>query len=87
LDIIGIAETHLLRNNTLSVPGYSWYGGNRTNIHVRSKKGSGGVGVLIKHVLNALYVSVLDDTQEDSLCVNLRHKVTGEQIRVCVCYL
>jgi hypothetical protein len=55
---------------------------------VRAKKGSGIVVVLIKHeVLNALCVSVLDDTQEDSLWVHLRHKVTGEKIRVGVCYL
>ena len=37
-DLIGIAETHLLNDNELKLPGFVWYGHNRTNIHVRAKK-------------------------------------------------
>ena len=37
-DLIGIAETHLLNENELKLPGFVWYGHNQTNIHVRAKK-------------------------------------------------
>ena len=40
---IGIAETHLLRDQLLEIDGYTWFGSNRKNIHIRAKKGSGGV--------------------------------------------
>ena len=48
LDIIGIAETHLLNTQVNKIDGYSWFGNNRSNIHIRAKKGSGGVGFLVK---------------------------------------
>ena len=46
LDIIGIAETHLLHDQSLDIEGYTWFGRNRKNIHIRAKKGSGGVDFL-----------------------------------------
>ena len=44
LDIIGIAESHLMKDETLSVEGYQWFGQNRDRLHVNARKGSGGVG-------------------------------------------
>lgn len=85
LDLIGIGETHLKGRDTLNVSGYRWFGRNRSNVHVKSKKGSGGVGVLIKsEVLNTFDISVLDDTQEDVLWINLEHKYTKENNRICI---
>ena len=44
LDIIGIAETHLLSGQVIEIDGYSWFGNNRNDIHIRAKKGSGVLG-------------------------------------------
>ena len=49
LDIIGIADTHFLHDQSLEVEAYTWFGSNRKNIHIRAKKGSGGFGFLIKN--------------------------------------
>ena len=51
LDVIGIAETHLLQNNYIDVEGLKWYGNNRKQIHIRAPKGSGWVGIFVKNVL------------------------------------
>ena len=32
LVFIGIAETHLVDNQNINLPGYTWYGQNRKNI-------------------------------------------------------
>ena len=61
LEIIGIAETHLLDNNTISVEGFRWYGQNRTSIHVHARTGSGGVGFSVKESLLEIFnVQILD---------------------------
>ena len=60
LDIIGIAETHLIDNNVINCKNYKWFGHNRTNIHVNAWAGSGGVGFLIKYnLLEYNYLGVL----------------------------
>ena len=48
LEIIGIAETHLKKCDVLSINGYKWFGNNRQELHKNAKRGSGGVGFLIK---------------------------------------
>ncbi len=32
LDIVGVAETHLLRDEQLKIEGYEWFGNNKTCI-------------------------------------------------------
>ena len=44
IDIIGIAESHLISDEQLIIDGYSWFGHNRSGLHKRAKTGSGGVG-------------------------------------------
>lgn len=90
LDIIGIAETHLTGNNFLDMNGYVWFGHNRTNLHKKAKKGSGGVGIFVKnHILNSFTVSVLDCEDEGILWINFKPKSknTTHDINICVCYL
>ena len=48
LDIIGMAETHLMNDKLLEIDGYSWFGNNRKYIHIKAKKGLGGVGMFYK---------------------------------------
>ena len=90
LDIIGLAETHLTGTNTIEVPGYKWIGQNRTKIHPRAKKGSGGVGILVREsLLKAYEISVLssDNDCEGILWINFRAKCSSFAFKVCVCYL
>ena len=68
LDIIGIAETHLVGDIGMDIPGYHWFGQNRKTLHHRAKTGSGGVGFLIKtSVLDNFDVSELDTSCEGIL--------------------
>ena len=41
LNIIGIAETHLLHDQSLDIEGYTWFGSNRKNYSHQGKKGYG----------------------------------------------
>lgn len=43
LDILGIAETHLLSNNILTLDGYTWFGYNRQIIHKMLEPGQVGL--------------------------------------------
>ncbi len=48
LDIIGVAESHLIGDNTLDIPGYEWLSHIRKDISVWAKVlGSGGVGLFV----------------------------------------
>ena len=39
IDMLAVAETHLMGNDKLGVAGYTWFGQNRRN----AKSGSGGI--------------------------------------------
>ncbi len=87
-DIVGIAETHLIGDAVLEVPGYRWIGQNRQLLHPRARCGSGGVGVLIREELCELFdVSVLDDQVEGILWLSFSSKSGGGVFKLCVCYL
>lgn len=88
LDIIGLAETHLIGNSNINVEGYSWFGQNRRSLHFRARKGSGGVGFLIKNTLFKTFdIRICDDLYEGILWLELINKDTKENIKACVCYL
>ena len=75
LDIIGIAETHLLNDSARTLDGYSAFNHNRTQIHKRAKVGSGGVFLLIKNeIVESYNISILYNSIEDILWVRLEHK-------------
>ena len=50
LDVMGLAETFLQREEEIEVGGYTWHGQNRQNC----KRASGGVGLLVKKHLKVL---------------------------------
>ena len=67
-DVYAICETHLAGNNGISVPGYTWYGHNRTELNANAIRGSGGVGFLIaNHILNDYSVNIIDQSYEGIL--------------------
>ena len=75
LDIIGIAETHLLNDSAPTLDGYSAFSHNRTQIHKLAKVGSGGVSLLINNeIVESYNISILDNSIEDILWVRLEHK-------------
>ena len=47
-DILALCETFLCYNEEIYVDGYKFIGHNRTNLHKNAKRGSGGIGILIK---------------------------------------
>ena len=68
--------------------GYTWFGNNRKNLSKRASRGSGGVGMLIKNsVLKELDVAVLENKFEGLLWIQLIHKVSKQQMGICVGYL
>ncbi len=88
LDILGLAETHLVGESVLDIDGYRWYGHNRTKLHVRARAGSGGVGFLVKNELHEGYdIGVLDNEYEGILWLKLRNKLDNSAICACVCYV
>ena len=86
-DILALCETFLRDNDEISVDGYKFIGHNRTNIHKNARRGSGGIGVLIKWSLLKEFDYSLDSTEEDFLWVKLKHKLSGFKLNLCVCYL
>ena len=88
LDLIGLAETHLIGNSKVEIPGYTWFGQNRKSLHFRTRKGSGGVGFLVKNSLFDQYdIHVCDDSFEGLLWLELKDKQINDILRTCVCYL
>ena len=70
------------------MPGYTWFGQNRLNIHVNAKCGSGGIGFLIENTFASNYnIQVLDKSHEGILWINFKHILTGSSFNLCVCYL
>lgn len=87
-DIVGVAETFLRLNQSLDLNGYTWFGSNRTEIHHRALRASGGVGFLIKNwIVEAFQITVLDKSFDGILWISLTHKLSGYTLCVCVCYL
>ena len=59
------------------------------NISTRARRGSGGVGILVRSILLLHFcVSVLDNSQDDILWIQLKHRRHCDLIyRLCCCYL
>ncbi|CAG2223305.1 unnamed protein product [Mytilus edulis] len=82
-------ETHLVKNNTISVDGYTWFGHNRIGIHIRAKAGSGGVGFLVRNDLMELFnVIVVEDSIDGISWLKFEDKLNLDNIfYACVVYL
>jgi hypothetical protein len=88
-DIISLNETFLKQQETRNITNYKWFGNNRTNLHPRANRGSGGVGFLIKEAILENYeVFIIDNNTEDIIWLKLQHKEDiTEYLYICSCYL
>ena len=88
LDIICIAETHLLPGQSIDLINCFFVGHNRTRLLLNARNGSGGVCHFVKNDLLTLFnVSVLDNSYEGIIWVSFKHKSSNEFFNICVCYL
>ena len=55
--------------------GFHWFGNNRKNIHVRARKGSGGVGVFVKNELLCTFsIEIIEQSLEGIIALKFSHK-------------
>jgi hypothetical protein len=87
IDILGIAESHLVSGGVINMAGYTWLGQNRAK-NRKAWTGSGGVGFLIKDNVRKLYnINIKDSNSEGILWIQLKGKSDGKILNLCVCYL
>jgi exonuclease III len=87
-DILGLAETHLLCNEVIDLPGYIFLGNNKKSIHVNARKGSGGVAFLFREELSNIYnITTADDQNDGILWICFQEKLSNIKFYACVCYL
>ena len=86
-DISGISESHLMKDETLSVEGYQWFGKNWDSLHVNARKGSGGGFLIRNDLLNHFNVWELNSAFEGILWLSLKSKTDSVNFNICVCYL
>ena len=88
LDIIALAETHLIGDSKVILDDFKWFGQNRRNLHRNAKCGSGGVGILVRNdLLKYFNVDVLNSAYEGILWLKFECKLTNFCFSVCACYL
>ncbi|CAG2245923.1 unnamed protein product [Mytilus edulis] len=89
LHILGLVETHLTGNTGINIDGYTWFGLNRKEIHIRAKTGSGGVGILIRNdVRDEFNINIVEDNTDGIIWVKFEDKNFAHNcFYVCVIYL
>lgn len=73
-------------DNILKIDGYRWFGNNRKHVNKRSKRGSGGVGLLCKLEL-FFNISILDDDTEGILWLEFKSLSDNFVLCIAVCYI
>ena len=87
-DIIGLCETYLQGNESLEIDGYQWFGQNRDGINARARRGSGGVGFLVKSdILNDFNFQIVDASYQGILWGKLSAKTSDLVLITAVFYL
>ena len=85
--IFCVNETHLTGNLSIEIEGFTWIGHNRTNIHRKAKKGSGGVGIFVSNSLLVSYkYEIIDKSQDGIICVRFTHNPTMYSFIIFACY-
>lgn len=75
-DIICVCETHLAKDDVINVPGFSWFGFNRVDIHKNAPKPSGGIGILVKTwILEHYNASVIDRSFDGILRLQFENRM------------
>ncbi len=88
LDIVAVVETHLRDKDDLLFNYFQWYGHNRTDIHRKARKSSGGVGFKIrKSLLSSFKCIQLDDSGEGILWLKLSAYECDFTMCICAMYL
>ena len=88
LDIVCLCETFLRDDMSISIEGYRWFGNNRKSISKRARRGSGGVGILIKESILSQYdIVTIFENFEGILWLQLINRQSRKQVGICVCYL
>jgi len=88
-DVLALAETWLKRDEVINVQGYKCFVHNRKQLNKKAKRGSGGVGVLIRDDFLYRYtVEVIDSDVEVAMWVKMC-STQGEEARllIAVCYI
>ena len=87
-DVYCLTETHLKQDTNIELNGYCWFGHNRSIIHIRARKGSGGTGVFVKNsLLDTFYVDVVDKSIDGILGIQFVDKLSKYTIILFSCYL
>ena len=88
LDVLCINETFLVKDHTIEMVNYTWFGRNRKNVHRRARRGAGGVGMLVHNrVMKCFHIEILDNTKEDILWLKFSAKHGDFVLCLCSCYL
>ena len=75
-------------NSEIYIPGYQWYGNNRSLINLRARKGSGGTGILVKDTVYKNYsVKIIDKTIDGIIGIQLVDKISEYTVVIFSCYL
>ena len=86
--MICLCETFLRCDDDIVLDGYKWIGHNRTALHSKARRGSGGVGVLLKNsFLSNNSIDMIDREHEDILWITVSNNATGVKLCICVAYL
>jgi len=86
-DIVAIIETHLCDSDTIEIDNYCCISHNRKK-HVRAKKGSGGVSILIKNTLLDLFnFEIVDKSIDGILAIKFISKYYCYHFYVLAVYL
>ena len=88
-DVLALAETWLKGDKVINVQGHKCFGQNRKQLNKKARRGSGGVGVLIRDdILNEYTVEVIDSEVEDVMSVKMcSTQDEGEELLLAVCYI
>ena len=75
-------------SESIDIPGYSWFGHNRKEVHINAPTASGGVGILISdNIKNNYDISIIDKEYEGILALQITHKDTDFEILLISGYL
>ena len=87
-DIILLQETKLTGDKQIDVPGFLWFGNNRSFIKNRAKCGSGGVGILLNsNVTIDYHVEIFNRSFDGIIILQLIHKKSEYQVAIGSVYL
>ena len=87
-DIACKVETWLRDGEEVEFEGYHWVGHNRGRLNKNAVRGSGGVGLLIKHTMcQSWSVEVVNVEIEDVMWVKFENHEVNEVFFIAVCYI